>query len=365
MARIRSVHPELFTDEAFAELSMAARVLIIGIWTQCDDHGIFEHKPLGLKMRIFPAENSIDMAVLLRELEDAKCIKPFNVDGRPYAAVRNFCLYQRPKKPTFKHPFPDWCRTYVALDRRSTEAEEDPDTPIPGPSGKLLYNRSPTSGEKPPHRRGEEGSGREEDNPTDSEKTVVVVVPDAKAETTTTTTVSKKASQLKAGGLGALLGTPLPADWVPDDQLCEKVLADFGMTNVNAELPAFHALNVQNGTMSQDWRATFYLFAKRWKERQVRATPHIELSPKFGPPSSPLFKPTEGNWQSVAKLYAETGHWSRQVGPDPMSPACRCPKPILTMHGIDPETGDRSNQSPPRIPAVTPSSPSSGENVRI
>lgn len=32
MARIRSVHPGLYTDEAFMTLSMAARVLIVGLW---------------------------------------------------------------------------------------------------------------------------------------------------------------------------------------------------------------------------------------------------------------------------------------------------------------------------------------------
>jgi hypothetical protein len=34
MPRIRSVHPGLFTDEAFVTVSMAARVLLIGVWTR-------------------------------------------------------------------------------------------------------------------------------------------------------------------------------------------------------------------------------------------------------------------------------------------------------------------------------------------
>lgn len=37
MARIRSIHPGLYTDESFATLTMAARVLIIGIWNHADD----------------------------------------------------------------------------------------------------------------------------------------------------------------------------------------------------------------------------------------------------------------------------------------------------------------------------------------
>ena len=72
-------------------------------------------------------------------------------------------------------------------------------------------------------------------------------------------------------------------------RFCEKVLADFGMTieDINAELPAFHALNVQNGTMSQDWGSTFHVSAKRWKERVARSA--RGSSPEFWPPYSIAF----------------------------------------------------------------------------
>lgn len=100
MSRIRSVHPGLFTDEAFASLSMSARVLLIGIWTECDDHGVFAWKPITLKMKIMPVDN-VDVAALLEELEDASIIMPTVIDGRDYGLVRNFCKYQRPKFPKF------------------------------------------------------------------------------------------------------------------------------------------------------------------------------------------------------------------------------------------------------------------------
>ena len=32
MARIRSIHPGIWTDEAFVELSALARLLYIGLW---------------------------------------------------------------------------------------------------------------------------------------------------------------------------------------------------------------------------------------------------------------------------------------------------------------------------------------------
>jgi hypothetical protein len=48
MSRIRSVHPGLWTDEAFVELSFPARMLLMGIWTECDDGGAFVWRPLTL-----------------------------------------------------------------------------------------------------------------------------------------------------------------------------------------------------------------------------------------------------------------------------------------------------------------------------
>ena len=70
MSRIRSVHPGLFTDEAFVGVSMAARVLLIGIWTEAWDDGVFEWKPITLKMKIFPAD-AVDTGALLEDMEFA------------------------------------------------------------------------------------------------------------------------------------------------------------------------------------------------------------------------------------------------------------------------------------------------------
>jgi hypothetical protein len=359
MARIRSVHPGLFKDEAFMELSMAARVLVIGIWTLADDHGVFEWKPRLIRAEIFPGEN-VEIEPLLDELMAQHCIQRFNDSGRTYAVIRNFCLYQRPRMPSYRHPFPQDVSNYAGIERR--KAEELVQASSRKPSSKTTDDASPTAGppqpngsptEKSPHRRGEKGRGREEESQTDRSESVVVVVPDAKAEMTTTTTVSKSASQGKAG-LGRLLGRPLPADWVPDAPLCEKVLADFGMSveDISAELPAFHALNVQNGTLSQDWHATFYLFAKRWKERQARSAPRVELSK--APTASKPFEPSEKDWDLTAKIFAQTGRWSHQFGSDPLSGRCRCPISILQKHGIDPTTGEKLG---PIVPAVEGSIP--------
>ena len=91
--------------------------------------------------RVEHSNTPVDVPHLVAELEAHNRIKPIE-GGRSYGAVRNFCLYQSPKKPTFKHPFPDWCRTYVALDRRKEVDEEN----APPPRDPPVTHSSPTRG---------------------------------------------------------------------------------------------------------------------------------------------------------------------------------------------------------------------------
>jgi hypothetical protein len=49
--RIRSLHPEQFTDDQFVSCSPLARLLALGVRNQSDDNGIFEWNPVKLKMR--------------------------------------------------------------------------------------------------------------------------------------------------------------------------------------------------------------------------------------------------------------------------------------------------------------------------
>ena len=122
MARIRSVHPGLFTDEAFAQLTDAAQIFWIGLWTEADDQGVFEWKPITLKMRLRPASTA-PVEPLLAELLDLDCIKQYSSNGKKYGAIRNFCKYQRPKKPNSIHPMPPELRTYVRLSDLSSEPD--------------------------------------------------------------------------------------------------------------------------------------------------------------------------------------------------------------------------------------------------
>ncbi len=148
MSRIRSIHPGIWTDEEFVGLSSFARLLFIGIWNECDDKGIFVWSALQLKMRLLPADN-IDAAELLCELEQADCIKKYEVAGKNYGAVRNFAKFQRPKKPNNIHPTTPQILNYAGHDGPAIPVDDDEVT-----------DQLPTSGVKSPQME-DEGGRRE------------------------------------------------------------------------------------------------------------------------------------------------------------------------------------------------------------
>jgi uncharacterized phage protein (TIGR02220 family) len=92
-------------------LSFAARMFLILLWTECDDQGSFEWKPKQLKMELLPAD-SIDIEELLDELLEWNCVMAYEVNGKKYGAVRNFCKYQRPKKPNAIFPQSEAVKAY-------------------------------------------------------------------------------------------------------------------------------------------------------------------------------------------------------------------------------------------------------------
>lgn len=123
MARIRSVHPSLFTDESWVSCSPLARILYIGLWTDADDQGVFEWRPLQLKMRLLPADTA-DASALLAELAGVGLICQFDA-GQSFGAIREFRKFQRPQKPNAIHPLPDFIADYVCLSPKTPEPVAD------------------------------------------------------------------------------------------------------------------------------------------------------------------------------------------------------------------------------------------------
>ena len=92
MSRIRSIHPGIWTDEAFMSLSAYARLLLMGIWTEAFDDGVFEWKPLTLKARIFPVD-SVDVNELLLELVHNGLVSRIDAHPKRPGVIRNFQRY--------------------------------------------------------------------------------------------------------------------------------------------------------------------------------------------------------------------------------------------------------------------------------
>jgi hypothetical protein len=100
------------------------------------------------QMRLLPGDNA-DAAELLAELTEAGSVMRYEVGGKSYGAVRNFCQFQRPKKPNSVHPQTDEVREWVNIEARSTRD-----------GGEEVPNELPTGSEIPARGRMEEGMVR-------------------------------------------------------------------------------------------------------------------------------------------------------------------------------------------------------------
>ncbi len=128
MARIRSVHPGMWTDENFVGLSADAQVLLIGLGTEADDFGLFEWKPITLRMRLRPTKDG-PVEPFLQELESANWLRRYEINGRKLCAIRNFAKWQNPRFPKNTIPFTSEIGKYVGLtpdDAAKASVEEAP-----------------------------------------------------------------------------------------------------------------------------------------------------------------------------------------------------------------------------------------------
>lgn len=98
-------------------MSMAAKAAWPLLWTECDDHGIFEWKPIVLKARIFPADN-LDFAAILAEYVELGCVVRVECEGKPYGLIRNFGKFQKPKNASYKHPWREEYGRFTGLSSR-------------------------------------------------------------------------------------------------------------------------------------------------------------------------------------------------------------------------------------------------------
>ena len=137
MPRIRTIKPEFWSAGQVLECSVTARLLFIGLWNFCDDHGRHPLRPKQIKAQIFPADDITSESILglLEELSENELIHVYDVDGKEYFEVTGWHNQRIDKRQDPKYPPP----------------EEGHSTTIP----RTL----------PPERKGKEGIGEEDSAP--------------------------------------------------------------------------------------------------------------------------------------------------------------------------------------------------------
>ena len=95
MARIRTIKPQFFTSEDVTAQSPLARLLFVGLFTECDRDGRVEARPRTLKMRLLP-EDDVDVDALLWCLVDGGLIRRYEASGVNVIQVVKFDKHQKP-----------------------------------------------------------------------------------------------------------------------------------------------------------------------------------------------------------------------------------------------------------------------------
>lgn len=257
MARIRSIHPGLFTDEAFMSLTvdcMASIPLLLGLWGEADDAGAFEWKPLTLKARILPAA-TCDVNELLAALEAANFIKKFEIAGRSIGVVRNFVRFQRPKSPTDVHPFTAESREYAGFEDGGVRPHSGTGRPSTKSASEPLPNHFRTTSEVSPQMKEEGGRKGVEQNTKIQETSLEGLVASEPAP--------RKAKRARAK-------TSITEDFQPDEKH-RTIAAEYGLSNelFRTEWRKFRNHHVAEGSTFSDWHAAW----RKWCDRIAEFQP--------------------------------------------------------------------------------------------
>jgi len=108
MSRIRTVKPDFWVSEQVISCSPFARLLFIGLWNFCDDHGVHPASYVRLKAEIFPMDSfSIEeVKQWVDELIANDLLREYAVNNKRYWIVTGWHNHQRIDKPTYRHPLP-------------------------------------------------------------------------------------------------------------------------------------------------------------------------------------------------------------------------------------------------------------------
>lgn len=321
MARIRSVHPSLFTDEAYVSCSPLARVLYVGLLTEADDQGLFEWKPLQIKLRLLGGDNC-DVTELLAELASAGLIAALESAGKKLGAIRKFRKFQRPKKPSAVFTLPPEWRTYVSLDDDGSELDDaevgaspPPTPPQPPPVG----NQFRTGGEV--GEQMEDGGWRRDDGGDDSGSDEPVSSLAAEIWDIAPPASRRRSSQ---ADLLAKLRAAVGKRRKDPDRIRRAIRAwaeDPDVTKENGKYAKGVHLLIEND---------------RWEQWAPPERTESLNGNGFHYPPTVIRDPSEKRQRAWASEYLEHPNWwkEHERGPPPGQPGCQIAPAILAELGI-------------------------------
>lgn len=151
MARIRTIKPELWTDEKIGKLKREERLLFVASFNIADDQGVFKASLAYIKGQLFVYDDDLRLETIkgwLESLVTARMIIPFTYQNEGYYLIRTFKEHQvinRPSKSKFPPGFLDSLNTHGVLTEYSLregkgKEEERKGVEEPAPVGNNLQN---------------------------------------------------------------------------------------------------------------------------------------------------------------------------------------------------------------------------------
>src|SRR5215207_176720 len=143
MARIRTLKPEFWGDERFAECSARTRLTFLGLLSACcDDEGRTRAHPKFIKASVYPYDDGVSAADVESDvdaLERIGRVRRYVVGGETFLEVINFKRHQKIDKPTAsKLPAPPTIeslrppRTLAEHSTNGSRAVAEPSAPVSG-----------------------------------------------------------------------------------------------------------------------------------------------------------------------------------------------------------------------------------------
>ena len=103
MPRKRMIDPNIWVSEDFGKLSVLAKIVFIGMFSNADDEGRGRAKPVYLKSILFPYDEGIrviDIDKTLSEISSNMSVTFYSHDGNEYYVLDNWAKWQKVDKPT-------------------------------------------------------------------------------------------------------------------------------------------------------------------------------------------------------------------------------------------------------------------------